>query len=90
MVGTKISKKLNFYGFWPKIAEISGFLPFPVLASTRLNICFAWKVSLSDKTTFKQKRKVCTPVQLDEIDEIQILPYTTCMVAIFDKKFLST
>ena len=47
--------------FDQKNVEMTGFLPFPVLASTRLNNFLAFKVSLSHKATFQQKRKVRTP-----------------------------
>ena len=79
----------KIYGLWPKNCKISGFSAISGLVPRGTNDFFVLKQSLFDKSTIKRVKKVCKSVQLGEIDEIRISPYTKCMVAIFDRKFLS-
>ena len=72
MIGTKKSKNSDIYGFWPENKKISGFLPFLVSPHLHRRDFFGLKASLSEATTFKQIKKVCTCVQHDEIDEMMI------------------
>ena len=90
MVENKLPKKSKIYGFCPKSVKISGFSPFPVFAQPPPNDFFASKESFFDKTTFEEIKKVGTPGQECEIDEMRISPYTKCMGANFDRKILST
>ena len=90
MVVIEIQTVLNIYGFWPKNCEISGFSAISGLVPRGTNDFFASKQSLLNESTFQHKIKVCKPVQRGEIDEMTILPYTECMVAIFGRKFLSS
>ena len=68
--------------------KISGFSPFPVSAQGGRSDFFASKESSIDKTTSEQIKNCRRPEENVEIDEIMISPYTKCMVAIFDQKFL--
>ena len=70
--------------------KISGFSPFPVPAQGGRSDFFVPKGGLVDKTTFEPIKKVGTPGQQSEIDEMRISPYTKCVVAIFGRNFLST
>ena len=90
MVETKILKKFKIYGFWPENVKISGFWSFPVSAHSSPSVFIRSKRSLFKKTTIEIIKKVGTPGQHSEIDEIVILPYTKCMGAIFRRKFLSS
>ena len=90
MVALKIQTGLKIYGFWPKNWKISGFSPFPVSAQACPSDFFASNESLFDKTTFERIKKVGRPGEHDEIDEMRISPCTKCMVAIFDRKILSS
>ena len=89
MVETKVPKKSKIYGFCPKNVKISGFSSFPVFAQPPPNDFYLSKESFFDKSTFEEIKKVGTPGQQCEIDEIRISPYTKCMGANFDRKFLS-
>ena len=89
IVVTKIPKKSKIYGFCSKNVKISGFSPFPVFAQPPPNNFFASKESFFDKTTFEEIKKVGTPGQECEIDEMRISPYTKCMGAIFDRKIFT-
>ena len=86
MVGIKIPK---IKVFRQKNMKISGFSSFPVFAQPPPNDFYLSKESFFDKSTFEEIKKVGTPGQQCEIDEIRISPYTKCMGANFDPKILS-
>ena len=90
MVETKVPKKSKIHGFCLKNVKISGFSSFPVFAQPPPNDFFASKESFFDDTTFEETKKVSTPEQQCEIDEMRISPYTKCMGTNFDRKILST
>ena len=90
MVALKNPTRLKIYGFWQKNWKISCFSPFPVSAQACPNDFFALNESLFDKTTIERIKKVGRPGEHDEIDEMRISPYIEYMMAIFDRKILSS